>query len=245
MQSVTSLAHLILLGETTSWAWSWNALVALGTIGLALGTVWLAWSTRSSVRAARDEQSAAWRPVLVVRPESSSISMAKDCPTGVEFNVSNEGRGPALMIDATLSYSIHLDRKEVRASRVGVLPANRQRSVAFPLPGVALDRFVELKVTYVDLAQRRYWSNSVAGIDIQASPPQVEAVMTYFQNGGVGDLVPPRPGRVASRLILYRHRRKVRIANDRARAERECNRRGTPTKDSAAHAQDAPVRKTP
>src|SRR5947207_1820977 len=73
LRSCMVLAGLVLIAKTTvvipetsAWAFGWEALVALGTIGLALATTVLAWSTRRVAQATQAEISASWRPVLTL-----------------------------------------------------------------------------------------------------------------------------------------------------------------------------------
>lgn len=98
------------------WAFGWEALVAIGTIGLALATAFLAWTTRKVARETRDvakatqsEILADWRPVLLVeetRPDSEgnlwpAINVRED---GASISVTNCGRGPALDVQVELRF---------------------------------------------------------------------------------------------------------------------------------------------
>jgi len=47
-----------LVGVTATFEWGWDALVAIGTLGLAGVTAWLAWTTRSLATAATEDQRA-------------------------------------------------------------------------------------------------------------------------------------------------------------------------------------------
>lgn len=79
----------------SEWTFGWEALVALGTIGLALGTAWLAWTTRIVARATQAEVSATWRPVVL--PAALSIGSERKPPGAyVHLSLRNVGAGPAL-----------------------------------------------------------------------------------------------------------------------------------------------------
>jgi len=54
-----------LLGDMSPWTFGWEALVAIGTIGLASGTFWLARTTRSLAKLTRMEIEGTIRPLLV------------------------------------------------------------------------------------------------------------------------------------------------------------------------------------
>jgi hypothetical protein len=76
----------------------WEEATAIGTIGAAFMTAWLAASTRKLAREAGTETRANWRPVLV-----------PDSPDAVELNdrllslhIRNIGRGPALTVTIAL-----------------------------------------------------------------------------------------------------------------------------------------------
>jgi hypothetical protein len=87
------------------WEWKgWSALVALGTMGLALGTVWLAWTTRRAVKTSAAELIAGNRPVLTLVEDimfgdgSNRLHLI-----GTEIAMSLENCGPGAALDTTIS----------------------------------------------------------------------------------------------------------------------------------------------
>jgi hypothetical protein len=83
-----------------AFSWGWDSFVAIGTLALAAGTVWLAWSTRMMASASRKDERAQWRPALV---PSVDAPVQYDDGTGeMSFEVRNAGRGPAFGINAQL-----------------------------------------------------------------------------------------------------------------------------------------------
>lgn len=58
----------------SSWVWGWDSLVAFGTIGLALFTAWLAWTTRSAVRESRDAIKLQVREVEAVERQTAALA---------------------------------------------------------------------------------------------------------------------------------------------------------------------------
>src|SRR4051794_21404129 len=84
-----------------AWGFGWEALVALGTLGLAVATGGLAWLTKRLASAARDDERAQWRPVLVPDRYRNSRGMPLQIGQGaaeVVIRMRNAGRGPALHI---------------------------------------------------------------------------------------------------------------------------------------------------
>jgi hypothetical protein len=137
---------------------------ALGTTLLALATGWLAWSTRSEVRATQDlaeltreQQAASERPVVLLR--NASWSGAPDSGA-LRIDLQNVGLGPALRVRLSASYVGHEDWQPridpapdipVVAPNTGVSP---EMFVSFPAPhdrpgGVRGDAF-RVAGTYLD-----------------------------------------------------------------------------------------------
>jgi hypothetical protein len=58
----------------SSWLWGWDSLVALGTIGLAVFTAWLASTTRSAVRESRDAIKLQTREVEAVERQTAALA---------------------------------------------------------------------------------------------------------------------------------------------------------------------------
>jgi hypothetical protein len=136
---------------------------ALGTTLLALSTGWLAWSTRSEVRATQDlaeltreQQAASERPVVLLR--SASWSGAPDSGA-LRIDLQNVGLGPALRVRVSASYVGHKDwRPRIDPVDIPVVTPNTGVSpelfVSFPQPhdrpgGVRGDAF-RVAGTYLD-----------------------------------------------------------------------------------------------
>jgi hypothetical protein len=147
--------------EPSTWEFGWEALVALGTLGLALFTAYLAWTTRRLARTTGEDVRAGSRPVV--------IDVAGDHPTtrtsvGANFGelrvrVRNGGRGPALNIYA---YALVRTTNEDHRSdtiMVGSLAVDGEAEVVLPEVQTrdcsgSMESFLALRValTYTDLA---------------------------------------------------------------------------------------------
>jgi hypothetical protein len=100
-------------GERFSWELASVFGTALGTTLLAAATGWLAWSTRSEVRATQDlaeltraQQVASERPVVIAERSSFSGSPGSGL---VEVTLRNAGLGPALRVRVSAKYTGHED----------------------------------------------------------------------------------------------------------------------------------------
>jgi hypothetical protein len=98
---------------THFWEFGWEALVAIGTIGLTLVTAYLAATTRRVAKATLAEVSSQWRPVLAPAAQfKEGTSDAQDArqvfafeqfgyyPPFLTIWIRNVGRGPALFVRA-------------------------------------------------------------------------------------------------------------------------------------------------
>jgi hypothetical protein len=151
-----------------AWAFGWEALVAIGTLALAVFTAWLALSTRSLARETSRELRATWRPVLVVDNVTSAVWLrffdGHDTGT-LRFTLRNDGRGPALGLEA------HIDRASGTAPRapsidLGILPTGASREVTAHGVPVHVDDNADdsdhprlmflLALTCQDVAERPY-----------------------------------------------------------------------------------------
>jgi hypothetical protein len=101
-------------GERFSWELASIFGTALGTTLLAASTGWLAWSTRSEVRATQDlaeltrrQQAASERPVVLLK---RNASWSGSLPNGVvSCELHNVGLAPALRVNVSANYTGHLD----------------------------------------------------------------------------------------------------------------------------------------
>jgi hypothetical protein len=151
----------------TRFGWELAAVfgTALGTTLLAVATGWLAWSTRSEVRATQDlaeltreQYAASERPVVLQRnagwngtPENGYLAI----------DLQNVGLGPALRVRVSASYVGHLDWQPIIEPASATIPAIEPNSnaprielpVRFPEPykpeGVRGDGFRVIG-TYLD-----------------------------------------------------------------------------------------------
>lgn len=82
------------------WAFGWESIVGLGTLLLALATVWMALGTRRLARLTSREVAAQWRPVLVPGHEEPVMDVTPkyegDESRVFNFSLRNTGTGPAL-----------------------------------------------------------------------------------------------------------------------------------------------------
>lgn len=97
-----TLAHRIF-----DWG-GWNALVAIGTLGLAAATYGVIRATRALAQRGDAEIAAQWRPILLVRDRGSREVQVVGAP-GISYDsgvltlsVENVGRGPALNVQPWL-----------------------------------------------------------------------------------------------------------------------------------------------
>lgn len=114
--------------------------MAIGTIGLALGTLLLAWSTRSAARRAAEDVRSQWRPALVpgdsAEPAFSASELEEESSL-LAVKVVNVGRGAAYGIDAGLDLGDSVvpaslwARKRLGAENLAVLPVDKALDLKF------------------------------------------------------------------------------------------------------------------
>jgi hypothetical protein len=155
------------LHEPSTWALGWEALVAVGTIGLALFTAWLAWTTRKLARTTGEDVRAGSRPVVIdVAGGSPTARTAEGANFGeVRLVVRNGGRGPALNIYA---YALVRTTNEDHRSdtiMVGSLAVDGEAEVVLPEVQTrdcsgSMESFLALRVvlTYSDLASSPFFT---------------------------------------------------------------------------------------
>lgn len=130
---------VVLIQVAASWEFGWDALVAIGTIGLAVFTAGLAFSTRLLASASRAEQRAQWRPMIIVGEDTSADYVPDE---GIFLvSIRNVGRGPALGVHAQL--------------RAGRNPAGaaQPRDAIVLAPGESADLEVRVSEAYRDRTQ--------------------------------------------------------------------------------------------
>lgn len=82
--------------------WGWDFFVALGTLGLAGFTAWLAKATRDLASAGREEQRAQWRPVMVAAADDEITQQLEEGRITLTVSLRNIGRGPAFAVQSQL-----------------------------------------------------------------------------------------------------------------------------------------------
>jgi hypothetical protein len=139
--------------------WGWDALVAIGTIALALGTFVLALSTRRAAKASAEDVRSQWRPVIV--PGSSvDVEFDEDFEVMI-IVVRNVGRGAAYYIDAALGVDgIYIPASESIPGRQGienfaVFPADTEMRLYLEFHDER-PKAGEVLIDYTDLNGRPY-----------------------------------------------------------------------------------------
>ncbi|WP_329317257.1 hypothetical protein OG723_44545 (plasmid) [Streptomyces sp. NBC_01278] len=154
--------------HASNWVFGWDALVALGTLILAVATAIVAGFTARLASRTRDlakestaDQRAQWRPVLL----PASTFMNPDMPPlsyfdgpGVLIRIRNAGRGPALHVRAQLDTPSSWDQEQERSPdqwSLGALAAGDEQELKFRQVG-GFGPAAQLRLDYRDLAGRRY-----------------------------------------------------------------------------------------
>lgn len=167
-----------------TWAFGWEALVAIGTLLLACVTAGLAWLTRTLAKSSAADVRSQWRPVIL-----PGTKLAYD-PDGklLVVAIRNSGRGPALFVRTTLDPT-------------GNSPDNWNLGALAPGDEVTLmfsgselrGALYQVLLDYNDLAGRLYSSALV--LDLQTGPRFYDVKL--FEDIRVthhGDAVFPQPG---------------------------------------------------
>jgi hypothetical protein len=146
--------------ESGAWSWGWDALVALGTIGLAIFTALLAVATfQTATTAARDVR-ATWRPVIVPGEDVEAVWITNTHE--LRLALRNVGPGAAYGLEVALDTGDGALRPATRFAPGTVRPIN----FAVVPPGTTMDTIFdhietepttgELTLGYSDLNGRRY-----------------------------------------------------------------------------------------
>jgi hypothetical protein len=151
----------------SSWSFGWDALVAIGTLGLAMTTGALAWMTWRLARAAAAEARSQSRPALI--PGAADWAFDPD-PRRLHHdlerqrltvNIRNAGRGPALFVRVSLEPS---GGSPTSGPRAAMGPGDEVQLV-FEGEAEARDRW-QILLDYRDLAGRSY----ATAVLIESSP---------------------------------------------------------------------------
>ena len=196
--------------EPGPWASGWDMLVALGTLGLAVGTVLLAGFTLALARRTRDlaadsadARRAQWRPVLlpmaktppeqpVVPPAAPGQYLTHNPDSKVlSVRIHNAGTGPALYV------RVHLERPDEPG---GISPRNWARAALAPgevadlvFENVSFAVRAQLLLDYRDLTGRQY--GTACTIERVNLVPRMYDVLVLEQSvTTLGDAVYPQDG---------------------------------------------------
>jgi hypothetical protein len=164
---------ILLAAEHGPWALGWEALVAVGTLLLAGYTARLAFFTRRSVEAARDEQSATWRPVVIPLALKTGVRDLPEEGLTLDVVIVNKGSGPAFDVTARLSENGQVTSpitggQMTGANGHGILQVDEELRARFPLVSEP-DQGGDLTIAYLDLGGRPLWTTArlswIAGHD--------------------------------------------------------------------------------
>jgi hypothetical protein len=153
----------------------WDTFVAIGTLGLAAGTVWLAWLTRKLAVASRDDERAQWRPVI--SPGRTAPVEYDDTTGAMGFEIRNVGRGPAFGLNA----QIRSGRRALGASNpsgvdlttVALAPGESEElRCRITEPSQSIRGLgIEAEIYYYDITER--WHRSIFRISGRKSPDKL------------------------------------------------------------------------
>jgi hypothetical protein len=172
------------------WEFGWEALVAVGTLLLALATAYLALRTRTLAKASEADLRVQWRPVILPTSDSPSTrAISYDESEGsLRVRVRNAGRGPALYTRT------HLEPGGISPEHwsLGALAAGDERELIFRTAKV--NPPIQLLFDYRDLADRTY-STSVT-VDVVSGDMRFYDVHLFEDHAVtfLGDAVYPQPG---------------------------------------------------
>jgi hypothetical protein len=186
--SMPNLGSVELLAASP-WEFGWDALVAVGTLLLALATFSLALRTGNLAKWSEADVRAQWRPNIL--PASDSLTRAivyDESEHSLCVRVQNAGRGPALYIRT------HMEPGGVSPEHwsLGALAAGDERELMFRT--AKINSAVQLLFDYRDLANRTY-STSIT-IDVVNGDMRFYDVHLFEDHPVtvLGDAMYPQPG---------------------------------------------------
>jgi hypothetical protein len=144
---------------THPWEFGWEALVAIGTLSLAVFTGYLGWKTRTLAKSTADEVAAQARPLLVPGRLGPQYLAGAEGPLYVDtekqwlvITIRNDGAGPAFFVRAELDPGgdapEHWDAGSIGPAAEAALIFPHATSVAHQ----------QLLLDYQDLAGRQFSS---------------------------------------------------------------------------------------
>ncbi|MFF4499438.1 hypothetical protein [Streptomyces sp. NPDC001401] len=187
--------------ETGPWASGWDMLVALGTLGLAAVTVWLAWSTRQLARETAADQRAQWRPVVLPAGDWQRGQAQRDRSTNyfgtgrhaiLRVRVWNSGRGPALHVRVQLERAGQPGADRPVNWSLGALAPGEAASLRFE--EVAFPERAQLLIDYRDMTGRSHAKASTIVRDGQDAYVYDVQVFEDHAVSTLGDAVYPQAG---------------------------------------------------
>jgi hypothetical protein len=146
--------------ESEPWQFGWEALVALGTVGLAGATAYLAAKTRDLANESVTDRASQWRPAIVPASEYLTRPSVDANDERLRIRLRNAGRGPAryLLVGLALGHDPHpeesIEPAELWAS--AVMAPSDEVELEFRVKG--RPEVCRVLVDYRDLANRRYAS---------------------------------------------------------------------------------------
>lgn len=188
-------------GGDSPWRWGWDALVGIGTLGLAVFTASLAARTRSLANAAGEDSRAQWRPVLlpiVSGPGTGqAVSYSQDARR-MTVRIRNAGRGPALYVRTALELAGQDGAVSPEGGPLGALAPGDERPLTFTLP-VDVPSAAQLLLDYRDLADRQHATSvtiTVATDQDGGRDLRAYDVHSWADHSATahGDAVYPQPG---------------------------------------------------
>jgi hypothetical protein len=190
MRHMRPLVIGVLLLAVSPWEFGWEALVAVGTLLLALATFYLVLRTSALAKSSESDLRAQWRPVILPASYPSlGESVGYDANADLLFvRVQNAGRGPALHVRTQVEPGgISPDHWSL-----GSLAVGNEQELWFRT--VKPDSTFQVLFDYRDLANRTY-STSMT-VDIVDEAMRFYDVRLYEDHAvtPLGDAVYPQSG---------------------------------------------------
>jgi len=168
-----------LIQAAAPWAFGWDALVACGTIALALATVILGLITRGVAKATAEEVQSQSRPVLLATSlNRSSVILLRG--EQLHLRIRNGGKGPAFEIRCRLEPG-GLAPEDWSS---GILEQDQSETLHFSGSELEGSERFDLRLDYEDLAGRAH--SSRIAIQLVAKKIGKEVKREYaFQEVGI------------------------------------------------------------
>jgi hypothetical protein len=180
--------HLAFAEVLASWALGWEALVAIGTLLLAVATFLLVLRTAALARSSDADIRAQWRPIILPAAYDAGDSALFYTDGVLYVGIKNAGRGPALYIRA----QIEPDGVSPEIWPLGALAAGDKYELEFRI--AKPDSAIQVLFDYRDLAGRTY-STSIT-IEVIGGELRFYDVRLFEDHAvtTLGDAIYPQPG---------------------------------------------------